>query len=669
MRPWAPLSALLAAACALLALLGVGPEGARGAPRIAVLLDASPSCEAPAEPPAGAVRFRESDLAAALASVRPDAERIWLLTDGCDPNGPPGRLPPVPVDVTLLPRRDDLSLLAIEAPPRIAAGEEFLLRVTIGRTEGAGRGPAVVSVSLFRDGERVGLPVEASLAPGERRSVRFTDRVPEERICRYRAALGAEIGDAADDGIEAAVRIGDRPSALSVGVPLPEGFAGREVGPLELRRALADAAGALDAVLLGGAALPRDAQETLVGAVRAGMGLVLLAGPGYAGQPLEAVLPLTDRPPDGRAVCLLLDYSGSMTPRKEELNEAVARLKSLLHPDDRIAIVVFRDVAAVAAPWTTVREEGTDLRSFPTRYRTEVLRALELGRGLLAEARAARRRLYVVSDGEWTDIAPAAFPEKLRALEGEGIHARLLLVGGRSDPEAFREILRQAEREAPDRRLAGPFPAERVAPAAFVEAALPARPEWRDLVRLYPRDAGERIALACGGSPLLATLEPGGRVAMMASGDAEGAERLLRACARVRPTGARSLRAWREGFSIEAEGRGGGGATFRLGEATVEGVPSGPGARRARFERAPAEACFVLWEGVHAFVPSLASRELEGLAPRADVAAAIASGTGGRLLGPGERPPAPRDRARRPEMLLLAASGLLLVAAILRRSR
>jgi len=681
--------AALAAGLAVAGALGWGPDlGGEDGETVAAV-DRSPSCLPPEAPPPGALAFADSDLSAAIRGAvasRPGVRRVVLYTDACDPSGAPPSVPAgVRVDVVLRPRRDDLGVVALEVLRRVEAGVPFAIEVLVGRA-GEGVGPAAaVEVRLERDGARVGRRV-AALEHGMVRRIRFIDRVDVEGVVRYRAALAAPFGDPGDDSREAAVRVGASRLALVVGeAPPPEGFRVVRVAPHEVAAFLGgeDGGAGIDAILLAGAPLPRDAQEAVAGAVRGGAGLLVIGGAGYAGGALASLLPLTDTPPGGRAVCLVLDFSGSMAEHRDALLEAVRRLRDLLDPTDRVAYVAFRARVERAAPWTVAAGEAWDFRALEARGNTFLLPALDEAARLLAEVRDGRRRLYVVSDGQWKDPSIEELRARVAAFEASGTTTAALVVGdGSPPPEVFvrvlradddallREALRRLESEHPDRHVDGVVAGEARPAPPWLRGAAPPSGEVRDVERFYARGAGESVFLGAGELPLAAAWTVGERVVQLASRDPSLLARagaLLRAAARPEPSRGARVEARRAGGALLLEAWADRAAPFRIEDAEIAARPAGRGRYRARVEAPPPGALRVRYLDAEARVPPAAARELEGLRPREDIAAAIALASGGVVTRAGA-PPAEPSRGSSPHATLLLAAAAVVACAALRRS-
>ena len=390
------------------------------------------------------------------------------------------------------------------------------------------------------------------------------------------------------------------------------------------------------------------------------------------------MLPLTETPPEGRAALLLLDFSGSMQERKAELLDAVERLKEHFAPTDRVSFLAFRDVAVQRAPWTTVADARWDLRLLRPHGNTLLWPALQEAERMLGHVRGARRRVLVVSDGEWGDLDDPKLRRLIAALESAGIRMAALFVQEDVDPAA-RELfpvslqagaddlgaaLLRLEDGAEDRTVREARAVLGNVPA-WLAGAVPPPGVYRGFPRLYPRDAGEKIALRDGLIPLVGAWRRVGKVVVAAPADDRvdvGA--LLRACLRE----ARGIRltARRVGRGLRVEARGGAGAPFVIGGVEVAARPAGPDRWRAQVARVVAGAVQVACGDALLLVPPAAARELAGVTNCPRIAGDIARRTGGRLYE--EAPPAaPAPAAPAVYVTLLAAALLVLASAWWRR--
>ncbi|MCZ6571637.1 MAG: VWA domain-containing protein [Planctomycetota bacterium] len=681
---------------ALLAAVGWAPGLRSEETARAVVVDISPSAEPLEQLPGEAILCADSDLGAALrraAASRPGS--ILLYTDGCDLVSAAPAVPAVPVDVVLLGRRDNVRVQDLRVPARAAKGAPISIAVQVGRTLGSVRGdPLTVQVRLERDGERVGAAQEIVLERGQSRRVLFADRIDRGGFVRYRASLHDPVGPTDDDALEVLLKVGDHPLVLAVGegIHVP-GVALTRVAAADLAARLQDPAvgSAVDALVVGAdAALPPAAQEAVVAAVRGGAGLLVLGGHGYAGRKLETVLPLTETPPDGRAVLLVVDVSGSMQPFRRDLTQAIRLLQDVLHPRDRIALLGFRDQVVLRFEWETVGNARWSLDAIATRGKTLLAPALAEALVWLAKEPKGERRLYVVSDGEWLDRDAPELERRLAEIDAAGVHRAAVFLKDDPPPAALklfpdhvlatrpddlRDSLRRSEQAAPDRVVDGPLPVRLAAHPQWLRGAERAFAEpVRRIARLYPRGSGESVGVFAGQIPVMAARSVGGRVVQIAADPARNPEiagRLgayLRAVLRERGTGEVTLRARREGRGLRVWLEGADSGRLTVGGSQVEARPVGPRRWEASVPRVAVGMLRVRAAGVETVVPAAASRELAGLTSDREVAAGIANRSGGVLYALGERPQQ-RGGAKRPGvlLLLLAGAALVLISATWRR--
>ena len=253
--------ATIATLLAIAGAFGLAPHVLREGGRRVLLVDTSPSVEPSVLP---GTPVADSDLGAAMSAAAGEgAERLLLVTDGCDIHGVDPLVPAIPVDVHLLHRRDDPVVLELRPPERIAVAAPFAVRVRVGRTVGPGEAPMPLEVALERDGARIGAPRRIALARGQARWLTFLDRVDSPGLVRYRASLRGAPGMPENDSIEAVARIGDRPLVLRVGeASLGDRFETLETSPGTVADRLADrdVARRVDVIVLGrGAPLPGGA--------------------------------------------------------------------------------------------------------------------------------------------------------------------------------------------------------------------------------------------------------------------------------------------------------------------------------------------------------------------------------------------------------------------------
>ncbi len=642
-----------------------GPRWGRENPH--VIVDRSDSCAAP---DVAGTQIRDSRLGAALAWARQAGSRhVVLYTDGCDPDGLVAVPPDLRVDVVLCPRRDDIGVKDLAVPRRIPPGADFAVEIELRRTRVLGADPVEIGVRLLRDGAEVGGVRRVVLASGQSRRIRVPDRVDTDGVVRYRAELVGQAGAPANDAREAVAVVGTRPRILSLAGPV----AAPDLD-VTVRKRISDPT-AYDAVLLD---KPPTAgqQRALLDAVRVGTGLVVLGGAGYAGDPLDSVLPLTDRPPGGRATVVLLDFSGSMTPRKKALVDGVRQLLLAMAPDDRVAAVVFNDDVRSVYTWTEVRTADWDFSPRP-QGATYLVPALKAAARLFREAGSVRtRRLFVVTDGEWKD-APD-IPAALVPLVGATRVA--LFVKAPAPPLAHRLFpraldagsdlaaeLRQLEDLATERVKGDGVVAEQGEIPDWLAGAVPPAGRFPGgFSRLYAKGRGEAVALAAGDIPLLGAERRGGKVVVAATGGDPAA--LLRAC--VRENGGVRIRTRREGRALRIDvygiGAAAGETRVLVGDRPLTLRLVTPDHAEAVLDPAPPEPVVVRVGPAAVLAPAAGSSELDGTGPNEALAAAIARASGGKLY---HSPEAPAARARpQAAITLLLAAVLIVVGAAFRRS-
>jgi len=694
-----PIPAALAGLLALAAVLRWGPTGREEATGATVLIDASASTSTLPASVSGR-RFDSSDLTGELrAAVARGAQRIDLFTDGCHTGTGPLVSPGVPVDVHLVDRADDFQVLSVVAPARVGVQDALLVEVEIGRTAGPGE-PATVGVRLERDGARIGSVKRISIGRGQRRRVVFPDSVDRSGVVRYRAILEGAPGDPANDFQTTRARVGVRPLAVTVGEIDPgPGFETARATPEDLAGRLFELSASVDLVVLAkGVRLAGAAQEAVRAAVLDGAGLLVVGGSGFGGRPLEDVLPVTDRPPNGRAVLMLLDFSGSMEPWKSRLTSAASVLRARFHPDDAIAAIGFRRGVFDKKNWTAIKDAHWDLAHWPTWGRTEIAPALKAADRSLSLRPDAERRVYVVSDGEWLDT-----PEKLReaservaAWRGSGVHAAAIFVGSKvpapaaelfpkhfvaTDEVSLAKALEAAEASAPDRSPLREQPVERVPAPRWLADAVPELMTAKGIDRLYERGRGESVVLRAGRWPVLASFVPAGRVivwnAPSRGGSSSGGAlpALMRACAR-QDARSGTLRATRVGpwLVLKATAMKS-TATFVVNGTKIATRATGPETYEARVRVTSPHGFTVRFLDHEVVVPGGPAAESAGLFVCRDAAADLARLSGGRLIeieGPagaaGRRASRSGAPSRKVHITLLIAAAALLLSAFVRRS-
>lgn len=601
--------------------------------------------------------FREAE------RLRP--ARVVLVSDGLFPP----LAPPFPLDVLPVSPRPHVAVRLVP-PPYPLYGETVGVGVVL-------EAPVPTEARLRVEGP--GGPLVRNLRVAGRRVLTYTFPLTGEA----RVVAVAE-GVWGRSQAEARLAPADRGKALVLGDPAlaryleAQGFAVEE-GPFRLPLE-AD----LVAVGLGVLDLPEGAPEALRDFLRQGGGLLFTATPrglflGGWDRALPEDLPLKPLGRKGAALVLVLDVSGSM--EGEKLSLAVAGALELVRsaaPEDYLGVVLFSSGHRVLFPPRPMtaqakKEAESLLLSVRAGGGTVLGGAFREAVRLLQGVPAERKGVLVLTDGLISDpqgpildLAGASGLEVSALALGEDADAAFLEAlarrgGGRfyraaSPRELPRLFLKEGQEVFQGGSLEGRFPLQ-AAPHPLVQGQafpplallLPARAEpWAEVLL----KSGERAVLALG--------ERGeGRVAALATDlsrswrDWEGAAAFLGGLARYLMGGrqALALQAYPEGEGVRVVALGGWESPLLLaGGEEVPLVPAGPG----RYE-AWTRAEGVLLDGKRRLPLSL---PLPGeWTPRDGEAVlrAMAEGSGGRLLRPGESPPPPvAALPLRPYLLALA---------------
>jgi len=694
-----------------------------------------------------------TDLGAALRAAGHlvgDGGEVVLITDGRDTAGQAlqaaGELAARRIRVYPLapdaPTPFGARLVLIDAPERVAAGARASVRV-----QAQTLNPADLSVQLELvppAGEGGAHPhpstvgrVERRAVPGAPLEVSFSLPPLERGVVTLRARVSTSGRDDApeDDVLACRIVVGDAAHVLRVGAPLA-GIAGEGVPPEGLREALARSGVPPDLVILHNvpaSRLPAEATAALRRATEAGTGLAVVGagsafGPGgYAGSPLEALLPVTSGPGQERRRPLLLvvalDASGSMagaTGRQSRYQQALAAALPLarLEEGDLLGVTLFADAPRRLHPLGPPPPDLVErLSEVDPEGGTDIGAALVscLEELAAAPSQEADRLVILATDSE--DAAPRRHAEALRALAArvEALRVKVLLVriGATDAPalEALRgfltprvevEVQRAADagealralvegelltRKASVRRASEGFAVKPT--SADLGAALPPRVTAFAPVRARtePEYAAQPLAAVVdpetADPPLVVLGRLGlGRTLALATEGAPAAQLLAAVWPRLLPPRQRgvqwSVRRSRDELSVEARGDGLPEA-LRVralgedgGEAEAALAPYTDTSSRARLASptsGPLHAVLLSARGERLAVrtlPGAAHEELAWVGPDHASLTAIAQATGGRHLValPAQLPP---GKARRSEplgpWLALIALSLLLLEA------
>jgi Mg-chelatase subunit ChlD len=204
-------------------------------------------------------------------------------------------------------------------------------------------------------------------------------------------------------------------------------------------------------------------QRRLIDHTAAGNALLVIGGDrslglgNYAGQPLESILPVWASPPEQTSVYCLLDASGSMNQteagksRYQLALDALAMASGSLRTErDNLGLGVFQSDPAdveqrALSPFREDQAAMERARSLAPSGGTVILPGLEVALNSLAESRAGRRELLVLTDAETNPEETADQANVLldRASE-EDVHITWLSVGSNPDPD-WTDLLRKHE--------------------------------------------------------------------------------------------------------------------------------------------------------------------------------------------------------------------------------
>ncbi|TMI90661.1 MAG: VWA domain-containing protein [Bacillati bacterium ANGP1] len=444
-----------------------------GSPLLQVPVEAHPAVEdlgRPIDPDA-------TDIGAALGLGQrmlgeAGARRIVLLSDGAENRGDAAaaarvaRAAGVAVDVVPIAagRPDEVLVEALTAPQDVRAGEAYEIRAVVRSTV-----PGEAAVTLSRNGD----PVEVRrvrLAPGQT-AVPFSDIARREGAVRYRVDVAASPDTISENNHgDAIVVVRGRPrvlfvtasptrlpawlsgQGLRVDVRLPEEVPAQATGFVPYGSLVLNDVPALD--------LTQAQQEAIRAFVgTAGGGLVAIGGGhsygvgGYAGTPLEEILPVTM---DVRqtvavptvAIVLMIDTSGSMDAfgtevAKEELAKEIASsVIDLLGAHDLIGVITFDQEYRWLVPPTEARNRSRVLEQIARLKAgggTVMAPPLRAAREYLRATPARIRHVIVLSDG-LTD--PGDFPGIVAAMTRDKITLSSVAIGRDADTEFMRNLAR-----------------------------------------------------------------------------------------------------------------------------------------------------------------------------------------------------------------------------------
>lgn len=148
------------------------------------------------------------------------------------------------------------------------------------------------------------------------------------------------------------------------------------------------------------------------------------------------------------AMGILVDNSGSMREKRDEVNKAALNLVRASNPDDQVFIVNFNDEFYLDQEYTgDIGKLGAALQRVESRGGTALYDALVASDSYLKQSKLAKRVLFVVTDGE-DNASRFTLEEAVKRLSGEDgptIYA-IGLLGEEKKGRARRALQNIAER-------------------------------------------------------------------------------------------------------------------------------------------------------------------------------------------------------------------------------
>ena len=443
----------------------------------AVVLRLPATGRQPLPPPvAGPVGGAETDLAAGVALARGlfppgAASRVVLLTDGYETRGDleaaarEAALSGVRLDAVPIAgeRRPDVRAVALTASKaRLHEGATVELSAVV-ESSLAGEGRA----RLFENGIEVEsrrLTVEV----GQTQTLVFR-RTPEQRnLYNYRVRLEGFAADSVPTNNEALalVEVRGRPLLLYVEgeeaeahylieAMAREGVRLQARAPEALPEALTELNG-YDGVILSDVAAHRLSERAMVllrdYVEKLGGGLVMIGGMnsfgvgGYYRTPIEELLPVKIRAPDGEerqsvALGMVIDRSGSMSGQKIELCKSAATATiELLGKQDYITVVAFDSEAHVVVPITKRGDTAgiaSQIATINADGGTNIHPGMTTARDALAGVKAKVKHMIVLTDGQSEGSGYEALSAQYKA---EGITVSTVGVGNDADMQLLQAM-------------------------------------------------------------------------------------------------------------------------------------------------------------------------------------------------------------------------------------
>lgn len=400
----------------------------------------------------------ETDVGAALeAALLRDPDEIVLLSDGDGRSPLPGKAllacaeRSVPVHtIALGPRAPaDARIAAVRGPARVPPGSDFTIEVDLHSEI-----DCEVTLSLHGVARK-----KAALVRKQPRTLRFPGLHVSERT-HFLLELSPDDACPENNRAEWIVEPATDRRRVLLLAPSPSGLDAileRDKTIHLVKSNLFRDPSGFDVVILDSfpaKKMTRRQQERLRDFVTGwGGGLLVMGGPGsyapggYAGTPVEEILPVWAFPEESLAVVFVLDRSGSMAADAPGMDrrkldaavDAVSKALDALRPRDRASVITFAGDRKVLSPLTTARAGIRDrLEKEQPGGPTVLLPALREGVRMLQETTSARKSLVLLTDGK-TDEETRSFAALERELRAGGI--KLLSIHTGASPGEALEAL------------------------------------------------------------------------------------------------------------------------------------------------------------------------------------------------------------------------------------
>lgn len=383
----------------------------------------------------GGLDYQATNLETALLAARAliptsHVPRIVLVSDG---NATQGNLEAalqsnhIPIDVVPVPsgQSPEVMVSAIDAPPKVRAGESFEVEVVVdANTDAEG------VLDLYQDDVLVSDPVLRQIQTGENRFV-FTCSADDQKHITLSArmrGLGTRDTRLDNNQISTSVRATGKLQTLLIDPdfeslnPLRWALESQEIS-VQIRPSqaapdqLTDLQ-AFDCVVLSNV----SATELTVRQIALlasyvedlGGGLVMLGGDqafglgGYSNTPLEELSPVRskfekDRDDSGLAMVLVLDRSGSMGGQRMAMaKEAAIAATELLEPRDMLGVLAFDTEFYWVSPLQSVQQRSDMIRRISTLTAgggTNMYPAMRAAFVALQRADSPRKHCILLTDG------------------------------------------------------------------------------------------------------------------------------------------------------------------------------------------------------------------------------------------------------------------------------